>query len=60
MIVAGRILQALGASIMPATSMIIPTRYFTPETRERALGITSAGMALVTLFPAPCLENRQG
>lgn len=48
MIVAGRILQALGASVMPATSMIIPTRYFTPETRGRALGITSAGMALGT------------
>ncbi|MEM1506089.1 MFS transporter [Domibacillus sp. 8LH] len=48
MIVAGRLLQAAGASVMPATSMIIPSRYFTPETRGRALGITSAGMALGT------------
>jgi DHA2 family metal-tetracycline-proton antiporter-like MFS transporter len=48
MIVAGRILQAMGASVMPATSMIIPTRYFSIESRGRALGITSAGMALGT------------
>ena len=48
MIVAGRILQAAGASVMPATSMIIPARYFTPEKRGRVLGITSAGMALGT------------
>ncbi|MCM3789243.1 MFS transporter [Domibacillus indicus] len=48
MIVAGRLLQAAGASVMPATSMIIPSSYFTPETRGRALGITSAGMALGT------------
>jgi DHA2 family metal-tetracycline-proton antiporter-like MFS transporter len=37
MIVAGRILQAMGASVMPATSMIIPTRYFTIE--EEHLGL---------------------
>lgn len=48
MIVVGRILQAAGASVMPATSMIIPARYFTPEKRGRVLGITSAGMALGT------------
>ncbi|PKG23842.1 MFS transporter [Niallia nealsonii] len=48
MIVAGRVLQAIGASVMPATSMIIPARYFTLETRGRALGMTSAGMALGT------------
>ncbi|MGM7723337.1 MFS transporter [Metabacillus sp. Hm71] len=48
MIVAGRILQAVGASVMPATSMIIPERYFSIETRGRALGISSAGMALGT------------
>lgn len=44
----GRILQAAGASVMPATSLIIPSRYFTPETRGRALGIVSAGTALGT------------
>lgn len=48
MIIIGRILQAMGASVMPATSMIIPARYFVPEKRGRALGITSAGMALGT------------
>ncbi|HDR4440068.1 TPA: MFS transporter [Bacillus cereus] len=47
-VLAGRILQALGASVMPATSMIIPTRYFTPETRGRALGITSSATAFGT------------
>jgi DHA2 family metal-tetracycline-proton antiporter-like MFS transporter len=34
MIVAGRILQAMGASVMPATSMIIPTRYLGLLQRE--------------------------
>ncbi|MCY8235186.1 MFS transporter [Priestia endophytica] len=47
-VLAGRILQAMGASVMPATSMIIPTRYFTPETRGRALGITSSATAFGT------------
>ncbi|WP_258832170.1 MFS transporter [Peribacillus frigoritolerans] len=47
-VLAGRIIQAMGASIMPATSMIIPTRYFTPETRGRALGITSSATAFGT------------
>lgn len=47
-VLAGRIMQAMGASVMPATSMIIPTRYFTPETRGRALGITSSATAFGT------------
>ena len=47
-VLAGRIVQAMGASIMPATSMIIPTRYFTPETRGRVLGITSSATAFGT------------
>lgn len=47
-VLAGRIIQAMGASVMPATSMIIPTRYFTPETRGRALGITSSATAFGT------------
>ncbi|MBT2648606.1 MFS transporter [Bacillus sp. ISL-34] len=47
-VLAGRIIQAMGASIMPATSMIIPTRYFTPEKRGRALGITSSATAFGT------------
>lgn len=47
-VLVGRIMQAMGASVMPATSMIIPTRYFTPETRGRALGVTSSATAFGT------------
>lgn len=42
----GRMLQAAGASVVPATAMIIPIRYFPAETRGRALGITATGLAL--------------
>jgi MFS transporter, DHA2 family, metal-tetracycline-proton antiporter len=38
MIILGRVLQAAGASVIPATGMIIPVRYFPPEKRGRALG----------------------
>jgi DHA2 family metal-tetracycline-proton antiporter-like MFS transporter len=48
MIIVGRVLQSMGASVIPATGMIIPVRYFSPETRGRALGITSSGLALGT------------
>ncbi|MGF7034883.1 DHA2 family metal-tetracycline-proton antiporter-like MFS transporter [Paenibacillus mucilaginosus] len=48
MIIAGRILQSMGASVIPASSMLIPMRYIPGEKRGRALGITSAGMALGT------------
>ncbi len=48
LLVAGRCLQAMGASVMPTVSMIIPTRYFNSENRGRVLGLTSAGMALGT------------
>ncbi|WP_141335817.1 MFS transporter [Paenibacillus sp. tmac-D7] len=46
MIIAGRILQATGASVIPATAMIIPVRYFAPEKRGRALGTTAIGLSL--------------
>lgn len=46
MIVLGRILQAAGASVLPATAMIIPIRYFAPEKRGRALGTSAIGLAL--------------
>jgi DHA2 family metal-tetracycline-proton antiporter-like MFS transporter len=46
MIIAGRILQAAGASVLPATAMIIPIRYFPPEKRGRALGTSAIGLAL--------------
>lgn len=48
MVIAGRILQSAGASVIPASSMIIPIRYIAAEKRGRALGITSSGMALGT------------
>lgn len=46
MVLLGRVLQAAGASVVPATGMIIPIRYFPPETRGRAMGIAAAGLAL--------------
>lgn len=46
MIIAGRILQASGASVLPATAMIIPIRYFPPDKRGRALGTSAIGLAL--------------
>lgn len=46
MIILGRILQAAGASVLPATAMIIPVRYFAPEQRGRALGTSAVGLAL--------------
>lgn len=47
-IIVARILQSIGASVIPASSMLIPIRYVAEENRGRALGITSAGMALGT------------
>ncbi|WP_054028099.1 MFS transporter [Bacillus sp. FJAT-28004] len=46
MIIVGRVLQAAGASVLPATAMIIPIRYFAPEKRGRALGTSAIGLAL--------------
>jgi MFS transporter, DHA2 family, metal-tetracycline-proton antiporter len=46
MIILGRVLQAAGASVIPATGMIIPVRYFPPEKRGRALGTAAIGLAL--------------
>jgi len=48
MIILGRVIQASGASVIPAMAMIIPVRYFSQEKRGRALGMTAAGMALGT------------
>lgn len=45
-IILGRVIQAAGASVLPATAMIIPTRYFAPEQRGRALGTSAIGLAL--------------
>lgn len=46
LVVAGRMLQAAGGSVIPATAMIIPVRYFSPEKRGRALGTMASGLAL--------------
>jgi len=46
LIILGRIIQAAGASVLPATAMIIPIRYFPPEKRGRALGTSAVGLAL--------------
>ncbi|GIO15754.1 MFS transporter [Cohnella xylanilytica] len=46
MVLLGRILQAAGASAIPAAAMIIPVRYFPAEKRGRALGISATGLAL--------------
>ncbi|ADK03756.1 TPA: MFS transporter [Bacillus anthracis] len=45
-IILGRVIQAAGASVLPATAMIIPVRYFVPEKRGRALGTSAVGLAL--------------
>lgn len=45
MALAGRCLQAAGAAVIPAISMIIPLRYFAPERRGAALGMTAVGLA---------------
>ena len=50
---AGRLLQAAGAAVVPATAMLIPIRYFPPERRGGAMSMTAAGLALGTaLGPA--------
>ncbi|MDR6880411.1 putative MFS family arabinose efflux permease [Bacillus sp. 3255] len=46
MVIVGRIVQAAGASVIPAVAMIVPVRYFSPERRGRALGTVAIGYAL--------------
>ncbi|NEW07339.1 MFS transporter [Paenibacillus sp. SYP-B3998] len=46
MLIAGRMMQAAGAAVIPAIAMIIPIRYFSPEKRGLALGTSAVGMAL--------------
>ncbi|MBD2867415.1 MFS transporter [Paenibacillus arenilitoris] len=56
MIVLGRILQATGAAVIPATAMLVPVRYFAPEKRGRALGVMASGLALGTAI-APIVSG---
>ncbi|MFB5664058.1 MFS transporter [Alteribacillus sp. HJP-4] len=46
MVLLGRILQAVGAAVIPASAMIIPVRYFPQEKRGQALGLVAASLAL--------------
>lgn len=46
MVIVGRILQAAGAAVIPASSGILPVRYFAAEQRGRAFGITAVGGAI--------------
>ncbi|MBC8080774.1 MAG: MFS transporter [Gorillibacterium sp.] len=45
-LILGRVLQAIGSSVIPATAMIVPVRYFPPHTRGRALGSNAIGIAI--------------
>lgn len=42
----GRCLQSAGAAAIPAISLIIPVRYFTPEHRGSAISMSAVGVAL--------------
>lgn len=46
LLILGRVLQATGASVIPATAMIVPVRYFPPQSRGRALGSNAIGIAI--------------
>ncbi|WP_028777369.1 MFS transporter [Shimazuella kribbensis] len=46
MVLAARSVQALGASVIPAISMLIPIRYFAPENRGVATGTIVVGLSL--------------
>lgn len=48
MVMVGRILQAVGASVIPAAAMIIPVRYFPAERRGRAMGMVATGLSVGT------------
>ena len=42
----GRMLQAAGAAVIPTASVLLPVRYFPPEQRGRAMGISMTGLAV--------------
>ena len=48
MVMVGRVLQSIGASVIPAVAMLIPVRYFPAERRGRALGVVATGLATGT------------
>ncbi|MCR8643769.1 MFS transporter [Paenibacillus sp. N1-5-1-14] len=46
MALVGRCIQSAGAAAIPAIAILIPIRYFAPERRGAALGMTAVGLAL--------------
>jgi DHA2 family metal-tetracycline-proton antiporter-like MFS transporter len=48
MVILARVIQAIGAAVIPTISLIIPIRFIPEEKRGRAIGVVSAGMALGT------------
>ncbi|WNQ11218.1 MFS transporter [Paenibacillus aurantius] len=42
----GRCLQSAGAAAIPAAALLIPVKYFPPERRGRAFGMTAVGLAI--------------
>lgn len=42
----GRCLQSAGAAAIPAAAVLIPVRYFAPERRGAAMGMSAVGLAL--------------
>lgn len=46
MVLLSRIIQAMGASVIPALSMVVPARYIPTERRGKVLGIMASGLAL--------------
>ncbi|WP_034681499.1 MFS transporter [Caldalkalibacillus mannanilyticus] len=46
MVLAGRCIQAIGAASIPASAMLIPLRYFPPESRGTAMGTAFMGLAI--------------
>ncbi|GIN20578.1 MFS transporter [Siminovitchia fordii] len=46
MVLLSRIIQAAGASVIPALAMVVPARYIPAERRGKVLGIMASGLAL--------------
>lgn len=59
MVIVGRIVQAAGASVIPAISMIVPVRYFTSDRRGRALGTVAIGFSRFGHWSDHCRRGKQ-
>ncbi|MFC5773172.1 MFS transporter [Ectobacillus antri] len=47
-LIGARLLQSLGASVIPAVAMSVPVKYVEPENRGKVLGIISSSLAFGT------------